>query len=557
MDEAQQLLQPGGGPPTVAPRQAQPEVGEVPAAASPEIVVEPASPPTAATPPAAPCEPAPPAAPPSRAEATAAHVRPPAAGRFRRVWKRLVRNIRHRRPWQIGVIGGLAIVGLLAALVFRPGGNGGRPPRAPEAPAERPGTSADDPQAKLVAAEEPFDLPLPEGVDPHDPATRELLLRAVRETRALRLVNSRDPWLPDLQQLRQQIGRPAAPRVDISSRDPRVRVEMLWREGGTLATEAAVARGLAWLARQQHRDGRWQLDGTASSDAVATSAALLPFLGAGQTHVAGHHQQALVEGLRWLVNRQLNDGDLRAGTAGHLGMYAHAQATLVLCEVLLLTGDPQLRVPAQQATDFILGAQYPDGGWGGAPSWELPVAARRGDTSMLGWALMALATARAAGLDVPEDAFELAGHFLDGVQAHDGASYAYQRSQQPTPAMTAAGLLCRLHLGWTRNEPALGDGLRRLLAEHPPSPAEASALYWYHATQVFHHIGGQPWQAWHGPLRDLLVRTQETDGDQAGSWPPQGEFASASGRLYTTVLMICTLEVYYRHLPLLRQIKLD
>jgi hypothetical protein len=57
-------------------------------------------------------------------------------------------------------------------------------------------------------------------------------------------------------------------------------------------------------------------------------------------------------------------------------------------------------------------------------------------------------------------------------------------------------------------------------------------------------------------MRDLLVNTQEKSGHQAGSWAPRGEHSSAGGRIYETALSVCTLEVYYRHLPLFRQIDL-
>ena len=58
-------------------------------------------------------------------------------------------------------------------------------------------------------------------------------------------------------------------------------------------------------------------------------------------------------------------------------------------------------------------------------------------------------------------------------------------------------------------------------------------------------------------MRDVLVNSQETRGHLAGSWSPRGdEHAGAGGRIYVTALATCTLEVYYRHLPLFRQLDL-
>jgi formylglycine-generating enzyme required for sulfatase activity len=59
-------------------------------------------------------------------------------------------------------------------------------------------------------------------------------------------------------------------------------------------------------------------------------------------------------------------------------------------------------------------------------------------------------------------------------------------------------------------------------------------------------------------MRDILVHTQENNGPHAGSWVPRGgHHDSAGGRLYMTSLALCTLEVYYRHLPVLREIDID
>jgi hypothetical protein len=401
-----------------------------------------------------------------------------------------------------------------------------------------------------------FDLPLPEKVDLEDSEIREAMARADQEARELRLVDWVEP-LPDLQQVKQQISNPEGPRVALAARDPRVRVEMIQREGGTTLTEAAVARGLRWLAQEQQSDGRWRLDGGAKSDSAATSLALLPFLGAGQTHLSGRYREQVASGLRWMIEHQKPDGDLRVGSGGNTGMYAHGQGAIVLCEAFLMTGDEQLRQPAQKSIDFIVAAQYPDGGWRYKPNHEASPPERRGDTSVIGWQLMALQSARAARLHVPEETFELAEHFLDSVQYENGARYAYQPRNRPTHVMTAEALLCRVYLGWSHDHRALLEGVQWLADDHLPSTRETNIYYWYYASQVFHHVGGPLWEQWNLRMRDTLVDTQEKHGRHAGSWEPRGDHASAGGRVYMTSLAVCTLEIYYRHLPLFRQIRLD
>lgn len=402
-----------------------------------------------------------------------------------------------------------------------------------------------------------FDLPVPENVDLKNRKTREAMIRADQDARELRLVDTANPQLPDLEKVKRRIGDTDGNRVGLVARDPRVRVEVLKQEGGTTLTEAAVARGLRWMAQQQQPDGRWRLDGGVRSDSAATSLALLPYLGAGQTHLTGRYKDEVAKGLRWLVGHQQEDGDLRAGASGNSGMYAQGQGAIVLCEAFLMTGDEELRIPAQKAIDFIVQGQYPDGGWRYKPNKECMPHERRSDTSVVGWQLMALQSARAANLTVPDESFELADHYLDSVQHQDGSQYSYQPRQRATHIMTAEALLCRIYMGWTKEDPPLMEGVQYLVDNHMPSTHETNMYYWYYATQTLHHIGGPPWNRWNLKMRDVLVNTQEKGGRYAGSWAARGGHASAGGRLYMTALATCTLEVYYRHLPIFRQIDVD
>jgi uncharacterized protein YfaS (alpha-2-macroglobulin family) len=114
-------------------------------------------------------------------------------------------------------------------------------------------------------------------------------------------------------------------------------------------------------------------------------------------------------------------------------MYAHGQATIVLCEAYAMEGDEALRDAAQKAVDFIVEAQHIEGGWRYSPG-------QPGDTSVLGWQLMALQSARAAGLNVPPETLELADQYLDSVQHNGGARYSYIRGQNPTHVMTAEAI---------------------------------------------------------------------------------------------------------------------
>ncbi|MDY0166290.1 MAG: terpene cyclase/mutase family protein [Thermoguttaceae bacterium] len=343
----------------------------------------------------------------------------------------------------------------------------------------------------------------------------------------------------------------------LSGRDPKARAHLVQATGGTSQTEAAVARGLEWIARRQNSDGSWSLHdfhkspgadgkgegmGSERSHMAGTALALLPFLGAGQTHLSGKYTENVFNGLKWLLENQHSDGDLRGAGSGR--MYAHGLAAIVLAEAYTLTGDDQLREPAQLALNYIIRAQHPAGGWRYEPR-------QPGDTSVVGWQLMALQSGRMGQLRVPRKTFDLASDFLDSVQRDSiGGRYAYMPGRQPTNVMTAQALLSRQYLGWPKDHPGLRDGARFLLENHPPSKEAPDVYYWYYATQVMHHLGGDLWRRWNAQMRRVLCDTQESTGHEAGSWAPRGPFADRGGRLFMTSLAVCTLEVYYRHLPL-------
>jgi hypothetical protein len=401
-----------------------------------------------------------------------------------------------------------------------------------------------------------------------DEELRDVIQKAAQD--AQELVNDPSPRvnLPDLERARQNLTNRADHSMSFAARDPRVRSEIVAREGGTTLTEAAVARGLRWLVSVQNQDGSWSLTSydrhdnpRNKGDVMGTSLALLPLLGAGQTHEYGIYKDTVASGLAWLIDNQLANGDLRAGFDDDAGMYAHGQAAIVLCEALALTGDERLRQPAQLAVQFIEEAQHRDGGWRYQPG-------QPGDTSVFGWQMMALQSARSPNLNlkVNEETLRLADYFLDTVASSprpfrdlpEGAAYAYSPGREATPAMTAEAILCRMYLGWDRQDARLSESIKWLIRDHLPSEDDRQLYYWYYGTQVMHHYGGRHWKTWNNRMREILISTQETRGRFPGSWDTDMcQWGSRGGRIYTTSLACCILEVYYRHLPLFSEVSTD
>jgi hypothetical protein len=309
---------------------------------------------------------------------------------------------------------------------------------------------------------------------------------------------------------------------------------------------------LKWFQRHQNPDGSWSFQplggrcpcgdpGTLQTAMNgATAMALLPYLGAGSTHIAGQYQREVQAGLYYLISHQQPNGSFV--DAGNL--YSHGLCAITLCEAYAMTQDESLMRPAQAALDFIAYAQDPvGGGWRYVPK-------QPGDTSSVGWQVMALKSGRMAYLHVDPSVFVGATRFLDSVQTDSGSAYGY-KDPGDRISTTAIGLLCRMYLGWGREEPALQRGIQRL-AESGPS--DVDMYYNYYATQVMRHYEGPEWEKWNQKMRDFLVNSQASRGHEAGSWYMGAGHASATGgRLYCTSMATMILEVYYRHLPLYRK----
>jgi len=330
---------------------------------------------------------------------------------------------------------------------------------------------------------------------------------------------------------------------------------LLGRFGGTALTEAAVKRGLQWLAKVQKRDGSWSLIGTYPNGAVnensvaATAMALLAFQGAGHTHKKGDFKTNVATGWKWLLDEQDADGNFYHEGPFHHRFYTQAQCTIALCELYGMTKDEKYKVPAERAVQYCLRSQSSEGGWRYSPCMD-------SDVSVTGWVVMALQSARMAGLEVPKDHFRRVERFLDKVSVDGGTRYPYQRGKEATNVMTAEALLCRQYLGWPRDDERLVEGVDWITRpENLVSfKKDRNVYYWYYATQVAHHMEGQHWKRWNDVMRQELPEQQVTKGREAGSWDPLKPTPDAwedhGGRLYVTCLSLYMLEVYYRHLPI-------
>jgi len=345
------------------------------------------------------------------------------------------------------------------------------------------------------------------------------------------------------------------------------REQLVAMRGGNAATQTAVRQALNWLAANQSPDGRWDASehgagqehkvlghdregAGAKADTGITGLALLAFLGDGHTHRDGPYRHVVQAGLNFLIRSQKSNGDLSGDAEMYAAMYCHGMAAFALAEAYGMTGDPKLRPAVERAIGYTLAAQHStQGGWRYRPGDAM------GDTSQLGWQLMALKSAQLAGIEVPVAARNGMIRFLKSVShGKHGGLASYRVGEQTNRVMTAEALFCRQLLGMTRNNPASEEAGNYVLEELPGQGDQLNLYYWYYATLAMYQLQGKYWETWNEALQATLLPRQETAGPNLGSWAPDTcLWGGYGGRVYSTAMATLCLEVYYRFLPIYAQ----
>jgi len=362
--------------------------------------------------------------------------------------------------------------------------------------------------------------------------------------------------------------------------------------GGT-KTEDALDHALRWLAAHQSPEGGWEAEGfgrwcdgkpaagpgpdgkgKAQYDVGVTGLALLAFLGAGYTNRSeGPFGKVVANGLRWLKSVQDAEGCFGHRATGHF-VYNHATAALAMVEAYGMTGSAIYRGPAQKALDFIAVSRN------AYAAWRYGVKPGNNDTSVTGWMMMALKSAKLIdaadvkggkppSLMIDEDAFEGIKTWIDRMTDPESGRVGYdvrgtgparptelvdRFPQEKSESMTAVGVLARVFLGENpKTSKAIQDGAAlcaKALPTWNPNDGSIDMYYWYYGTLAVYQVGGEPWKKWDAAIRTAMVDRQRLDGDYCmykGSWDPLDPWADDGGRVYSTAVLAMCLEVYYRY----------
>jgi hypothetical protein len=278
----------------------------------------------------------------------------------------------------------------------------------------------------------------------------------------------------------------------------------------------AVATGLRWLVKQQHKDGRWTADEGRFPVALTAFAGMALLMEGSTTH-SGRYAKNLQRARDWLVHQSQHGGgydglignpNASSGGVGYL--FGHSYAMLFLATVLSEETDAarrrQLRDLLERAVRFTAQAQTSRGGWG-------YIAAREGADFDHGPStvaqVQALHAADRAGIKGTLPILKKANAYLHKCTTANGGlvySLAAGAGGAERPAVTAAalaGALGRRDCSWTSIKKWLKFCDKHIPIDTAPPRTDYDYTHYYYA-QVLYKLGDKGY-------RDLFPDTAPAD----------------------------------------------
>jgi len=334
----------------------------------------------------------------------------------------------------------------------------------------------------------------------------------------------------------------------------------------TAESEAAIDRGLRWLAANQGPEGNW-----GSNDLGLVAVGALAFLSAGHLPGIGEHGEACERALTYVVTKAKPSGLINIAEARR-DMYNHGLATFVLGQAYGMTGDARVGKVLDRALKLIARTQGPVGGWG------YEARPQDGDLSLSVMQAKALRSAVDSGFEIPPSVIEKAitnvrGHYFPkGGNAKSPEAelrklpgqFTYAKGGgNATVAMAAAGVVCLQEFGqyddWRiakSMEPVAAaiTAFKPQAAHNGQLPLDAYTLNY--VGQSLYQVGGPGWREHYPKLRDAVVGSQVLDSKNPandGKWGAGGHVGGKPGDLYGTAVAVFVLAIPNRYLPILQE----
>ena len=310
--------------------------------------------------------------------------------------------------------------------------------------------------------------------------------------------------------------------------------------------EAAVVRGLDWLAAKQSRRGSWTANENRYPTAM-TALAGTAMLMEGSTPTQGRYAEPIRRAVDYLVGRSRANGLIGDPKSDDRYTYGHGFSMLFLSQLLGEEEDERRRGELVEvltrAVEFSGRAQTKDGGWG-------YVSAKDGNDFDEGSTtitqVQGLRGCRNAGIPVPREIIDKAIAYIHRCTLPDGGVQYSSKGGGGRPAISAAAIACLFNAGEEDD-----THVPRMLAyaeKHLGNISNNSFGHWHYAhfyyAQVMYREGGERWEKYRGQVeKRLLAESQE---DRGGLFWPQGYI----GPVYTTATNLTILQLDKGTLPI-------
>jgi len=309
--------------------------------------------------------------------------------------------------------------------------------------------------------------------------------------------------------------------------------------------DEAVRRGLTYLAEEQNEDGSFG-SGRYAKNVAITALAGIAFMADGNLPGRGEYAAQVERALEYILQNSAENG-LIAGEAANGPMYGHGFATLFLGEVYGMTaggGDTaqadRVYETLSRACRLIERTQNDQGGWRYNP---VPYDA---DVSVTICQIMALRSARNAGLEIDKKVIDRAVEYVRQCQNTDGG-FKYQLESGTSAWPRSAAGVASLYYAGIYEDNAIDRGLDYLMETAKPGEEANAAHYFYghyYAVQTMYLAGGAYWAEWWPAIRGELVASQLEDG----SWEDR-----SIGSAYGTSMSLIVLQMPKRYLPIFQK----
>jgi hypothetical protein len=306
--------------------------------------------------------------------------------------------------------------------------------------------------------------------------------------------------------------------------------------------EAAIDRGLQWLANNQSPRGRWI---AGSYPTAMTALAGTAILASGSTTTQGPYSRNVRAAVDYLMTKVRSNGLIGDPQTDNRYTYGHGFSMLFLSQVLGEEEDAERRQELIEvltaAVRFSGNAQTRSGGWG-------YVSAKEGNDFDEGSTtitqVQGLRGCRNAGIPVPKQIIEKARNYIYLCKNADGGiSYSSRNRGTSRPAITAAALASLYNAGDydSKHVPQMMKYCRKELYKIDSIRSFGHWHYTYlYYSQVVYREGGKTWETFRDKLYDRVVREQKSNGSWTGNIGP----------VYVTAINLTILQLDQSLLPI-------